>query len=92
MSAPIVFLLDVLPADAVVDEATLEASITSGGDGSDVLSVFDLGPARGDGIFETIGVVGRHAQSVAVRHRARDRSASGSRAERRASGPDAGER
>ncbi|WP_285040821.1 aminodeoxychorismate lyase [Plantibacter sp. LMC-P-059a] len=64
MSAPIVFLLDVLPADAVVDEATLEASITSGGDGSDVLSVFDLGPARGDGIFETIGVVGRRAQSV----------------------------
>lgn len=64
MSVPIVFLLDVLPADTVIDDAALAATITPAGDGSGVLSVFDLGPARGDGIFETIGVVDRHPQSV----------------------------
>ncbi|MGK9146214.1 aminotransferase class IV [Plantibacter flavus] len=64
MSDPIVFLLDALPADASVEPAALDASIHPVGDGSGVLSVFDQGPARGDGIFETVGVVGRHAQSV----------------------------
>jgi len=64
MSAPIVLLLDALPADADPGPAGLEGSIRSVGDGSNVLSVFDQGPARGDGVFETIGVVGRHPQSV----------------------------
>ncbi|WP_240773555.1 hypothetical protein [Plantibacter sp. M259] len=49
MSVPIVFLLDVLPADTVIDDADLTATITPAGDGSGVLSVFDLGPARGTG-------------------------------------------
>lgn len=64
MSDPIVFLLDVLPAAAESDDESIAGSIHPAGDGSGVLSVFDHGPARGDGIFETIGVVGRHPQSV----------------------------
>lgn len=64
MTDPIVLVLDVLPADAAVDDVTLESTLRTAGDGTGVLSVFDHGPARGDGVFETIGVVGRHPQSV----------------------------
>lgn len=64
MTDPIVLLLDVPAAAAVVDKEALRSTIHPAGDGSAVLSVFDHGPARGDGVFETIGVVGRHPQSV----------------------------
>ncbi|HXH33434.1 MAG TPA: aminodeoxychorismate lyase [Plantibacter sp.] len=64
MSDSIVFLLDVLPSTAECDDESIARTIQPVGDGSHVLSVFDHGPARGDGIFETIGVVGRHPQSV----------------------------
>ena len=55
-----VFMLDVLPAGAPTSESTLrrvEAGVPT-------LDVRDLGPARGDGVFETIGVVGGHPQAL----------------------------
>lgn len=64
MTTPIVLLLDVLPADASVPDDELLATIHDAGDGTGALSVFDLGPSRGDGVFETLGVVNGFAQSV----------------------------
>ncbi|GAB3611018.1 aminodeoxychorismate lyase [Humibacter ginsengiterrae] len=55
-----VFMLDVLPAGEPASESALrrvEAGVPT-------LDVRDLGPARGDGVFETIGVVGGHPQAL----------------------------
>jgi 4-amino-4-deoxychorismate lyase len=54
-------MIDVLPADVSIDA---EAGIRQIPDGTASLDVRDLGPARGDGIFETIGVIGGHPQAL----------------------------
>ncbi|MFZ4893373.1 aminodeoxychorismate lyase [Plantibacter sp. Mn2098] len=64
MATPIVLLIDVLAADATPSDAELRATIRSGGDGTGALSVFDLSASRGDGVFETLGVVNGAAQSI----------------------------
>lgn len=55
-----VFMLDVLPAGAPASESALHRVEV----GVPTLDVRDLGPARGDGVFETIGVVGGHPQAL----------------------------
>lgn len=55
-----VFMLDVLPAGAPASVSALHRVEV----GVPTLDVRDLGPARGDGVFETIGVVGGHPQAL----------------------------
>jgi 4-amino-4-deoxychorismate lyase len=55
------FLIDVLPADAGGD---LDSTIRPLPDGAPALDVRDLAASRGDGVFETLGVVGGHPQAV----------------------------
>ncbi|GAB3800378.1 aminodeoxychorismate lyase [Humibacter antri] len=56
-----VFMIDVLRADA---EADFAATVHVADAGSATLDVRDLGAARGDGVFETIGVVAGHPQAL----------------------------
>jgi 4-amino-4-deoxychorismate lyase len=62
MTEPVVFTIDVLPAGE--GSADLAATVRRAEPGVPTLRVTDLGAARGDGIFETLGVVGGHPQSV----------------------------
>jgi 4-amino-4-deoxychorismate lyase len=55
------FLIDVLPADAGGDP---DSTIRPLPDGAPALDVRDLAASRGDGVFETLGVVGGHPQAV----------------------------
>ncbi len=55
-------MIDVLPADAPPTD--LDATVRRVDDGVATLDVRDLGPSRGDGIFETIGVIGGHPQAL----------------------------
>jgi len=57
-----VFMIDVLPADALATD--FDATVRRVADGVPTLDVRDLGPSRGDGVFETIGVVGGHPQAL----------------------------
>jgi 4-amino-4-deoxychorismate lyase len=52
-------MIDVLPADAAADPAP---TVRRFDEGVPTLDVRDLGAARGDGVFETIGVVGGYPQ------------------------------
>lgn len=54
-------MIDVLPADSATDPA---ATVRRYEEGVPTLDVRDLGAARGDGVFETIGVVGGHPQAL----------------------------
>ena len=54
-------MIDVLPADSDTDAASTVHRFDAG---EPTLDVRDLGAARGDGIFETIGVVGGHPQAL----------------------------
>jgi 4-amino-4-deoxychorismate lyase len=57
-----IYMIDVLPADAGASEVA--ASIRPVEAGVESLAVTDLGPARGDGIFETLGVIRGRPQGV----------------------------
>ena len=70
-------MIDVLPVDApltftadsgggvVADlDADFAATVRRVSDGTATLDVRDLGPSRGDGVFETLGVIGGHPQAV----------------------------
>jgi 4-amino-4-deoxychorismate lyase len=61
MADSVVFMVDVLPDGAGADYAATVRRIDPG---DPTLEVTDLGPARGDGIFETLGVIGGHPQGV----------------------------
>jgi 4-amino-4-deoxychorismate lyase len=54
-------MIDVLPADAAADPAP---TVRRFDEGVPTLDVRDLGAARGDGVFETIGVVGGYPQAL----------------------------
>jgi 4-amino-4-deoxychorismate lyase len=56
-SAPRVFFLSPFPADAEPDAAAIAASVNESDARDPRLSVLDLGASRGDGIFETLGVI-----------------------------------
>ncbi|MEO6826630.1 MAG: aminodeoxychorismate lyase [Microbacteriaceae bacterium] len=59
-----VFMLDVLPAGTHLSSADYAATVHRTEPGAATLRVTDLGAARGDGVFETLGVVTGHPQSV----------------------------
>ncbi|WP_346769234.1 aminodeoxychorismate lyase [Planctomonas sp. JC2975] len=56
-----VFMLDVLPSDS---SAAVAGTVHRVETGTVTLDVRDLGPSRGDGVFETIGVVDGHPQAL----------------------------
>jgi 4-amino-4-deoxychorismate lyase len=64
MSEPVVFVIDVLPAEDGGPARDFGQTVRRTEPGGPTLLVTDLGAARGDGIFETLGVVGGHPQSV----------------------------
>jgi 4-amino-4-deoxychorismate lyase len=59
-----VLMIDAIGADVEVSDAELEASIVLIDPTRPTLTVADLSASRGDGIFETIGVVDSHAQAI----------------------------
>ncbi|WP_127794113.1 aminodeoxychorismate lyase [Agromyces sp. LHK192] len=62
MPATVTLLIEPLPADASVDD--LERTFREVDQAEPALRVGELSTQRGDGIFETIGVVDGHAQEV----------------------------
>ncbi len=54
-------MIDVLPAGAAGDVAATVRPVEAG---VPTLDVRDLGASRGDGVFETIGVIGGHPQAL----------------------------
>jgi 4-amino-4-deoxychorismate lyase len=63
-SASRVFLLTPFPASASPTDEEIAASIREDDAAAPTLSVLDLGASRGDGIFETLGVINGSAQGV----------------------------
>lgn len=59
-----VFFLSPFPASASPSEHEIDDSISEHDAAAPTLSVLDLGASRGDGIFETLGVIGGTAQGV----------------------------
>jgi len=60
----ILLLIDPLAADEAAPAEELDARLTVADAAVPALSVLDAGVARGDGIFETLGVVDGHAYGV----------------------------
>ncbi|WP_246846615.1 aminodeoxychorismate lyase [Humibacter ginsenosidimutans] len=58
-----ILMIDVLPARAP-ESVDLDATIHRFDSAAPTLDVRDLGASRGDGVFETLGVVGGHPQAV----------------------------
>ncbi len=63
-SSPRVFFLSPFPASAAPSEEDIAASVREDDASSPTLSVLDLGASRGDGIFETLGVIDGVAHGV----------------------------
>ncbi len=61
---PFTLLITPLPADANASQAELEASFRAVDSTEPALRVGELSTQRGDGIFETIGLVNGHAQEL----------------------------
>ncbi|WP_022882668.1 aminodeoxychorismate lyase [Gryllotalpicola ginsengisoli] len=64
MTQPIVFMLDVAPADAPEPEGGWAATVHRVPDGQPSLMATELSATRGDGVFETLGVIDGFAQAV----------------------------
>lgn len=64
MADPVTFMVDVLPATERRSDTEYAASVHRADAGAATLRVTDLGASRGDGVFETFGVIGGHPQSV----------------------------
>ena len=64
MDWPFALMIDPLPSDAV--ESSFEATFTRVDASAPALSVGELSTQRGDGVFETIGVIDGHAQDLAA--------------------------
>ncbi|RWZ64355.1 aminodeoxychorismate lyase [Labedella populi] len=62
--SPRVFFLSPFPASAEPEETEIAASIREDDASAPALSVLDLGASRGDGIFETLGVIDGRAHGV----------------------------
>ncbi|BDZ63727.1 aminotransferase class IV [Agromyces mangrovi Wang et al. 2018] len=57
-------LIDPLPHDAEVDDRAIQATFREVDQAEPALRVGELSTQRGDGIFETLGVVDGHAQEL----------------------------
>ncbi len=68
-------LLDVLPAEAMSTAEAIQATLRRVDPETPVLAVTELAASRGDGVFETLGVVGGHPQAVAAHLDRLERSA-----------------
>ncbi len=64
MSAPIVFMLDVASAEAPEPAAGWASTVHRVPEGEATLQATDLSATRGDGVFETLGVLDGCAQAV----------------------------
>ncbi|MFC4242400.1 aminotransferase class IV [Gryllotalpicola reticulitermitis] len=64
MSDPIVFVLDVAPADAAEPAAGWASTVHRVERGTPILEGTDLGATRGDGVFETLGVLSGLPQAI----------------------------
>jgi Branched-chain amino acid aminotransferase/4-amino-4-deoxychorismate lyase len=64
MSEPVVFMIDALPAGAAPPSGGFEATVHRAAGGAPTLLPTDLGASRGDGVFETFGVIAGHPQAV----------------------------
>lgn len=64
MAAPIVFLLDVAPADAAEPAAGWSSTVHRVEPGTPIIDGTDLAATRGDGVFETLGVIDGHPQAI----------------------------
>jgi 4-amino-4-deoxychorismate lyase len=64
MTTPQVLLLDPLPADADAPDTVIQASLRFVAPEEPILTAFDAGAGRGDGIFETLGVNDGRARGI----------------------------
>lgn len=64
MTTPHVILLDPIPADAEATKALISASLRFVSAEEPILTAFDAGAGRGDGIFETLGVSDGRARGI----------------------------
>jgi len=64
MPEPIIFVLDVAAADAAEPAAGWESTVRRAADGEPIVLGSDLAATRGDGVFETLGVLDGCPQAV----------------------------
>jgi 4-amino-4-deoxychorismate lyase len=64
MGSKAVYMIDVAPAGAPAPDGGWATTVRRVSAGEPSLEVTDLGAARGDGVFETFGVVAGHPQAV----------------------------
>jgi 4-amino-4-deoxychorismate lyase len=64
MSEPVVYMIDPLPKDSAAPLGGFESTVHRASTAAPTLTVTDLGASRGDGVFETFGVLAGHAQAV----------------------------
>ncbi|HEY5224350.1 MAG TPA: aminodeoxychorismate lyase [Microbacteriaceae bacterium] len=66
MSDPVIFTIDIHPDGSNAPEGGWASTVHRVEADAPTLQVTDLGASRGDGIFETFGVIAGHPQSVAA--------------------------